>query len=424
MVTLIGTFIIFAGIIFLGYIAEILFKKTRIPDVLFLIIAGILLGSVFEIVDTTSFGFIATVFVNFALIFLLFQGSLSLDFKTLFASLQGALLLTTISFIITVSVVTLASMLFFQLPFLLALLFGMMLGGTSSAVVIPLVAQLPLDKKIKSILTLESSISDVYSIVGALTVMSIILTGELSGAGVVSSVISSFAIALFIGGIVGLLWTVTIAKYKELASSQMVTVAVFVLLFALVESEFIGASGAIAVLAFGLILGNAKQILSQLYPKTKKHEDTLELRNIITSSSKNFYSEISFFVKVFFFVYLGTIMDFSSPAILVIAAIITLLIYVTRPLSTKLAFWKTKLNTLNKTALEVLIPKGLAAAVIVQLAVSKQVPGAEQLVTPVLGVILISILLTGILVFLNGKEKFNGFGAILEQRMNNKTKKN
>jgi NhaP-type Na+/H+ or K+/H+ antiporter len=424
MVTLIGTFIIFAGIIFLGYIAEILFKKTRIPDVLFLIVAGILLGSVFEIVDTNSFGFIATIFVNFALIFLLFQGSLSLDFKTLFASLQGALLLTTISFVITVGVVTVASMLFFQLPFLLALLFGMMLGGTSSAVVIPLVAQLPLDKKIKSILTLESSISDVYGIVGALTVMSIILTGELSGAGVVSSVIGSFAIALFIGGIVGLLWTITIAKYKELASSQMVTVAVFVLLFALVESEFIGASGAIAVLAFGLILGNAKQLLSLLYPKTKKQEDTLEVRNIITSSSKNFYSEISFFVKVFFFVYLGTIMDFSSPIILIIAAIITLLIYVARPLSTKLAFWNTKLNTLNKTTLEVLIPKGLAAAVIVQLAVSKQVPGAEQLVTPVLGVIFISILLTGILVFLNGKEKFNGFGSLLEQQVNKKTKKN
>lgn len=410
MAAIIGIFLIFAGIIFLGYFAELLFKKSRIPDVLFLILAGVLLSSVFGVVGPSDFGIEAQIFVNFALIYLLFQGSLNLDFKTLFASLKGATILTVASFILTVSVVTGLAMLIFGFSFILALLLGFTLGGTSSAVVIPLVAQLPIMKRISSTLTIESAISDVLSIVGALTVITIITTGTVTGSSVVSSVISSFAIALFFGVVAGLIWMILLAKSKGLASAEMVTVAAVVLLFAIVESNFIGASGAIAVLAFGLVLGNGKQLLGIFAPvnKEKKEEDPFALRNIISSSARNFYGEISFFVKVFFFVYLGIIMDFSQPVIFVWALVITAAIYTVRPLAVKIAFWKEKLDDTNRTTLEVLIPKGLAAAVIVQLAVSEGIAGADLLVTPVFGVILLSILITGILIFLNGQGRFNG----------------
>ena len=410
MDVIISIFLIFAGIIFLGYFAELLFKKSRIPDVLFLILAGVLLSSVFGIVGPDDFGLEATIFVNFALLYLLFQGSLNLDFRTLFASLRGAGALTVISFIFTVTIVTGLAMLIFGFSFIMALLLGFMLGGTSSAVVIPLVSQLPILKKYKSVLTIESAISDVLSIVGALTVITIITTGQVSGASVVKGVVGSFSVALVLGVVAGLLWMVLLAKHRPLASAEMVTVAMLVLVYAAVESPFIGASGAIAVLAFGLVLGNSKRLLAALFPKNDKDkQDPLALRNIISSTAKNFYGEISFFVKVFFFVYLGIIMEFSQPIIFVWALVITAGIYVARPLAVRLAFLRANLDDTNRTAMEVLIPKGLAAAVLVQLAVSEGIAGADLMVTPVFGVILMSILLTGVLIFLNGQGKFRGF---------------
>ena len=62
--------------------------------------------------------------------------------------------------------------------------------------------------------------------------------------------------------------------------------------------------------------------------------------------------------------------------------------------------------------LEVLIPKGLAAAVIAQSAIQKGVPGAEQLATPVLSIIIVSIAFTSLLVFLSSKFGFAGFGKM------------
>ncbi len=410
---LIGIFLLFSIIIFLGFFAELLFKKSHIPDVLFLILAGVLLSSVFNIIGPNDFGIEATIFVNFALIYLLFQGSLNLDFKTLFASLRGSTALSIFSFIITAGVIAVLSYFIFNISVLLAILLGVTLGGTSSAVVIPLVSQLPITKNTRSVLTIESAISDVLSIVGAVTIIGIIQTGAVSSTGIISSFIGSISIALALGAIAGLIWTVMLAKSKELASSEMVTVAAVVLLFAVIESEFIGASGAIAVLAFGLILGNAKSILDLMFPKAKKkEEEKIQLRNVISTSSKNFYSEISFFVKVFFFVYLGILMNFSQPMVFIWGFILTLAVYISRPISVWLAMGRQKLDSVNKTSLEILIPKGLAAAVIIQLAVSEGVPGAPELVAPVFSVVLISILMTGVLVFLNNNNKFNGFGAL------------
>ena len=411
---IIRIFIVLAGIILLGYIGEIIFKKTKIPDVIFLIFAGIILNQVLGWIKPEDLGSGALVFSTFALVFLLFQGATNLDFKTLFATIRGATGLAIISFILTIIIVTILGMGILGLNFGLALLLGMTVGGVSSTVVIPLVQNLDMGRNNKSVLTLESAVSDVFCIIGAVTIMTVLSTGTVQTAGIVQNIVASFSVAIVIGLLAGLLWMVLLARSKDLASSQMVTVAVLIALYAFIESNFIGASGAIGVLAFGLILGNSKPLLELVWLSNKQEhiEETIVNRNVISGSSKNFYKEISFFVKVFFFVYLGILIDFSQGWIFLGSAVITLGVYLVRPLAVKLSFRKHSLNSRDQTMLEVLIPKGLAAAVIAQSAIQKGVPGAEQLATPVLSIIIVSIAFTSLLVFLSSKFGFAGFGKM------------
>ncbi|MCC7574545.1 cation:proton antiporter [Candidatus Woesearchaeota archaeon] len=414
-------FTIIAAIIIIGYFSELLFKRTGIPDVLILITIGIFLRHYFEIIHPDNFGGGASLFATFTLVYLLFQGAMAIDFKTLFNSVKEASLLTIISFVFTVIITSILSMILFGLNIQLALLFGMIVGGISSAVVIPLVNMLPLNKKHGSTLMLESAISDVLCIVGAMTMMNIILSGEISGTQIFKEIISSFSLALVVGGIIGVAWIFTLFKFKNLRRAHVVTIAVVIALYAFVESPFVDASGAIAALAFGLILGNSKTILS--LNKTKTKQDSEEIINVLSKSAQSFFSEISFFVKVFFFVYLGALMDFTNPIIFITAGIIVFSMYMIRPLSVKLAYRKQKLDDYSRTNLEILIPKGLAAAVLVNVTIQAGVPGTEQLAPPILAIILISIVLTSVLVPLTNKGYFKGFAQLFKKKTTKKIEK-
>ena len=91
---IISVLTIISGIIILGFLSEFIFKKTNIPDVLFLIIVGIIIGSGLKWIKAEEFGFGAELFTTFALIFILFQGAINLDFRTIMKNLLKTLKLT------------------------------------------------------------------------------------------------------------------------------------------------------------------------------------------------------------------------------------------------------------------------------------------------------------------------------------------
>ena len=411
MADIVSVFAVIALIIFLGFFGEQIFKKTNVPDVLLLMIIGIIIGTYLNWVDASNFGFASTLFTTFALVFLLFQGALNIDFRTLVRSLSSTLELTVLTFAATVFVVTLISVLL-GFDFIIALLIGIILGGTSSAVVIPLVSKVDLDENQKYILTLESAISDVLSILGTITVLEIMKTGLVQPTGIFNSILSSFSLALVVGVIVGFVWVILMSKYMILVKSYLLTIAVVMGLYAFVESSFVGASGAIAAFAFALVLGNSRSILKILKPKNKNSQTNHHLvKNVLLPSTKNFYSEISFFVKTFFFVYLGILIDFSNLYVFVYGLILTVGIFLVRPFIVKLVFINSKVTDKQRTLMEILIPKGLAAAVLAGLAVqSGFLPEGvvASFVNMILSVVFLSILFTSVLIFFAQKEMFKG----------------
>ena len=416
MADVVSIFGVIAAIVFLGFISDLIFRKTNIPDVIFLIFTGIMIATVLKWVSPATFGSGSRLFTTFALVFILFQGALSMNFKTLLKSLSNTFNLSILSFFLTAVVTTLLSLLL-GFNFLLSLLIGMILAGTSSNIVIPLVKHLSIKDKHGLVLKLESAVSDVFCIIGALTVIKIIQTGSALLSMIFKTILSSFALALLVGAFSGVVWILLLDKFTQLANSYMVTVAMVMGLYAFIESSFVGASGPVGALAFGLILGNSKPILHLVHKKKRNllEEDAKVIKSVLSTSAKNFYNEISFFVKTFFFVYLGILINFSNPMVFLYGAILTLGIFLVRPLAVKFVFRKQKLDLKDRTLLEVLIPKGLAAAVLAQLAAQSNIPGASDVVNIVLSVVLLTILLTSVLVFLTEKSMFNGFHGFFKK---------
>ena len=381
---------IFAGvgiIILLGFISDLIFSKTEIPDVIWLILVGILIGPVFKFITQESIQQTALVFTSFALLFILFEGGLHIRIKDLMKSMYGATAITLANFLLTTIVITVIAT-FAGWNWINSLLLGTILGGTSSAVVVPIVRKLSMGSDNSLILILESAFSDVLCIVASLSIIEIVAVGDPKFGTVLNSLFGSFAIAIFIGAITGFLWILLLEKFKTLSKSYISTIGVLMLIYSL--TEFANSSGAIAGLTFGIVLGNSRRILSLAESEAT---DTLSV------SARAFFSQISFFVKTFFFVYIGILVVLTDYVPIILGFIISLAIFFVRPIPVKLAF-KSGEKPKDRAVMESMIPKGLAAAVLAQVPAQAGIEGASQIITPVISTIFFTIVITTIMVFL------------------------
>lgn len=386
MVEILTAFIIISAIIFFGFFAEFLFNRFHVPDVLLLIIFGFLLGPyVFKFVLPSSIAGIAPVFTAFALLFLLFDGAFNIDLISFVKGLGKGMLITLSNFFISAILIAAISMLF-GFDLLHALLIGFILGGISSAFVIPIIQNLKVKKETYSILTLESAITDVLCIVLALTTIELIRLNTFNFNVAISKIASLFAVAGFFGFIAGVLWIVLVNKILKKNKSYMLTIAYLLFLYTI--TEYLHGNGAIATLFFGLVLKNSKKLTSLI-----KGDNAI---TVTTPTEKLFYSQISFFLKTFFFVYIGILLDFSSTKALLIGAIIALTLLFARNSS---SIFTKDFPLYDRKVINSIFARGLAAAVLAQLAIQNNLQNAELIAKITFAVIMFTIILSSARIF-------------------------
>lgn len=428
-------FIILAAILFVGFIGELIFERTGIPDVVWLLLIGIVLGLFFGFNSSSTLSQIAPYFTTFALIFLLFEAGMNTDIKSFIKSAPQGLQLSLLGFVLSFGVLFGIGLLM-GLGMVLSILLGTILAGISSAVVLPFVKKLAMGQQPKLSLVFDSAFSDVLCILGTVTVIEI-FTAEaqaISGIAIVNSVLSSFLIAIAFGMIAAFLWNRIIRSF--ITSHQVVlTLAFMLLVYSL--TQLMDANGAIAGLVFGLILGNTRKIQG-IFERKKTTPQTQGTANTsskqtnasqqpaadftlysFVKSSKDFYNELAFFIKTFFFVYLGILINFSELSAFAWALLILLGLYVVRPFAVFLSFGK-KTDIKDIRLLETLIPKGLAAAVLVQLPLQAGIQGAGILVNITLAVVFLSILFSTIFAFFIERDKYKGILPFLHKKYRSK----
>ncbi|MGE0633152.1 MAG: cation:proton antiporter [Pseudobdellovibrionaceae bacterium] len=360
-----------------------LFQKTKTPDVLILMVIGLIIGPIIGWVGPENFGGAGEVLTTIALTVILFEGGLSLKLKILSSAVGATLALTLITAFATIVVVAAASSTFLGLSPELALLCGAILCGTSSAVVIPMVQALKLSEKSSTILVLESALTDVICIVLSFSLLRAIEEKTFSYANVIGQIGLSLSIAVIIGIVGGALWLKLWPLVRRFPTTTFTTIAYAFIMYG--ATELFGLSGAIATLVFGFTITNIPDLISKIeFPR-------------MTDVERKFFQEIVFLLKTFFFVYLGISIQFSNYYLVFVAFLVVPIIYLARIFIVR---WVAPKETSVRDAslASFLIPKGLAAAVLASLPKQYGLPEGGDIQLFVYSVIFFSILFTAVLV--------------------------
>ena len=395
------TIAIIGLLIFTAHLFSEIFSRKRIPDVLFLIIIGLLIGPVFHWISPESLGNAGSLFSGITLVTILFESGTQLRFSALKDSFGGALKLTALNFILSALVVWLVGWLVLDISPLISMILGCVLGGTASAVVIPIVRQLRMSEKPAIMLILEAAIGNVFSIVLALALMQAIKSKHLEFGAILGNIFSSFILATVMGLIGAIFWALILDRIRNIKYSILTTPAFVFIIYCI--NEWMGFSGAIAALAFGIGLANIDAIYNAWLKKFIK-----KVPVNLNETERSLFSELVLLLKTFFFIYVGISIQLNQWQPIVIGLGISALLFVIRIPAVRFAVSKNEgIPDKELAFMSALNPKGLTAAVLATQALI-YIPDFEIAMFArniVFSVILFSIVINSILIPLIDRER-------------------
>jgi cell volume regulation protein A len=355
-------FLLSGIIILVGFIGNIISNKTKLPESFYLIFVGILVGPIYNLIDVEFFKGISSVVTTLTLIIVLLQSGLSFDIYKLFKRLYKATIFTTLVVIFSSLFVSALMIYVFNWNPLYAILLGIVSSGTATVTVTHLISNLKLDLEIKEMLLLESIINNVTLVVGTSILIEIMKFGVVDITKLLEHLGSKVSNGLFFGAVfaIGLLYVFE----KFLPKSKLnyvITIGVVFVTYSLIE--MLGGNGIIGVFAFSLLLGNSVQLLKGIKRKTEKIE---KIFRRVNKDIRKMGEEISFFLKTFFFVYLGLIFDLGSLSsyVLIICGLLVITLFSSRFLSSMVLSFLDSRYKKNWFIVSIMLPRGLLATLL------------------------------------------------------------
>lgn len=369
-------------VIFLGVTGEAFFKRTGIPDVAFLMILGVVLGPVLGIVQPEAVTQIVPYFAAVALIIIMFDGGLNLDLKSIARTAHFSIFLAVLGFVVSVAIVAALAYYWVEWGLMDSILLGTIVGGSSSVIVFGLVRNVRVSEGARSMMSFESAITDILATIIAFIMFEAILTGEFSLAVLSETIGTAMMVGLVLGLGVGIPWMYVTTKFANAQHGYMLTLGILFVLFFM--ANMFGESGALTALVFGLMLGN-KDRLSKVF--------RFRVRRIEASDPT--HNQLTFLVRSFFFVFVGLMASFGQIEYILLGVVSTVLIYVARVGMVRAVLTK-RFSRLDKKVTQVMMPRGLAAAVLATLPLTMGLPNAEAYPQIVFFIILTSVIITTI----------------------------
>lgn len=395
------TIAIIGLLIFTAHLFSEIFSRKRIPDVLFLIIIGLLIGPVFHWISPESLGNAGSLFSGITLVTILFESGTQLRFSALKDSFRSAVKLTALNFILSAIAVWLVGWLLLKIDPVISMMLGCVLGGTASAVVIPIVRQMRMSEKPAIMLILEAAIGNVFSIVLALALMQAIKSRHVEFGAILGDIFSSFILATVMGLLGAIFWALILDKVRNIKYSILTTPAFVFIIYGL--NEWMGFSGAIAALAFGIGMANIDSIYNAWLKKFIK-----KVPVNLNETERSLFSELVLLLKTFFFIYVGISIQLNQWQPIIIGLGISVLLFIIRIPAVRFAISrKEDIPEKELVFMSALNPKGLTAAVLAtqSLIYIPDIAVALFVRNIVFSVILFSIVINSVLIPLIDKER-------------------
>lgn len=344
-----------AAIILLGYLSDALFRMTRIPEILILLLIGIILVPVGHIIPekyTTVLRDFVPLFGSIALIMIMFDGGRKIDFEATVSGSGKGLILAVLDVSFSMIFISLLMHYIFYWPFIYGAILGTTIGETTAVVIVPVATRIKIPNALYNMAITEATFNSVVDIL-----LFYLLLVLFSGSTFVVSSYTKYAVdylsvAVFLGLIVGFLWLFTLNILKG-AKGYVATLGIAFLLYGVVD--YLGGAAVFAIFIFAIIIGNYKIIGKHLNLKIDIHENEMSIVE----------NELEFIVRTFFFVFIGMIAIISI-SYFVYALIITVILVLIRIAEVKLVVKEREYQGFMVS----LLPRGLTVAVLASLLLS------------------------------------------------------
>jgi len=371
---------------FIGHAFELVFRRYRLPDVLLLILLGLLIGPGLGWIRPNGNSSIEHLFGHIALIVILFHGGLDLSLRDLRAHAFSAGRLAIGLLAATTVLVALLAHFGFGRPWPASWLLGLVLSPLAATVAVPLLEHLPFSGQMRSILTLESAIGDVTAIVAVLSLSQAFTQQEAAIGLSIGRFVAAIGGAAIIGAAAGLLGSMLLSKLQAFAKMGFASEAMLLVVAGL--TEWMGFSGAIAALAFGIVFRNLDEIAPRLLPNRFQTPEGL------TENESALLHEAVFILKVTFFCYLGTLLGISDTRVLGAGLLAALLL-----MALRIAWFRYVVkgsgDDRDRWMAGALCGRGLSSAVLASIPLELGLASGEWIRNVAFVVILVSNILTG-----------------------------
>jgi potassium/hydrogen antiporter len=368
-----------------GLFARLLATLLHVPEIVFLLGLGALLGpSALDVIDVPLDSLAAQLVFTLGVSTILFYGGLNLSLEILRKVWVSLGLLSVLGVIVTAVITGAAAALVFGLPFEQGLLIGAVLSPTDPAILIPLFIGSRLRAKVAQTVVAESAFNDPTGAVLALAIAGALVSGENSLTGPAGDFVGQLALSTAGGVLAGIVLSAAISSRRTGIWRESAAIAVLaVVAMSYVSLDFAGGSGYLGAFLAGLIVGNMKMLGLSMHDE---HNRDL----LITTRS------LADIVTIFVFVLVGVNLPFHElgAELLPALAVVAVLLLVARPITVAICCLPDRRSRWSRAELAFVCwtrETGVVPAALVGVLAALAVPNGDLLASVVALAILVTL---------------------------------
>jgi cell volume regulation protein A len=351
--------LVVAAVFVVGIVGEVAFRRSGVPDVLWLVAVGCLLGPVTGVVARDALARVAPYFGAVTIVLVLFDGGMALRLDTVGRASARAGALAVLGFAASAAAVAAGSMGAAKLGVLPetwtwahAATLGAILGGSSSIVVMPALRTADAPPALAGLLSLESALTDVLCIVGTGAAVEILVARSVGAGSTFGALGRSFAVGIGVGGAMGALAVLLLRALRRASHAFPIVLASLFALY--VVAGLLGGSAPLAILAAAVLVGNARSVA---------HLIGLAHEVDVGRTLRGAHSQVAFIVKTFFFVFMGAMIG-PPWGLVALGAALAVGLAVARIPAVAAATAGMGLDPRSRALAFACLPRGLAAGVL------------------------------------------------------------
>ncbi|WP_241686105.1 cation:proton antiporter domain-containing protein [Halorubrum amylolyticum] len=370
-----------AAIIAIGILAQLLADRFEVPSIVFLLVAGIVLGPEgFGVITPDTFASLPAI-VGLSVAIIVFEGAFHLRVENIRQASKASVRLVSIGAAISLLGTALVVRFALGAAWDVAFLIGALLVATGPTVITPILQVVPVRDRVATALETEGIVNDVTAAILAVVVFKIMQLEEPTVSAFLELFIERIGAGVGIGVLVAaIIWI--ILKYIDLSpgdaprNARLVVLAGALVAFGAADTVA-SEAGVAAVATAGIILGNSDI----------PYEDQIA----------EFKGDVTLIVLSFVFITLAALLQFSDLLALGVGGLIVAVavIFLIRPLDVFVSTRGANFTSSERLFVSFVGPRGIIPASVATLfAVELQSAGETEAATLLVGTVFLVIFTT------------------------------